>query len=151
MPPTPNVLRKARSLGTMAMANKQHQDRRSLYDSSDEDLDMNIPVQVLNDSHPYFPPLPTAAKKTKRPRVQSMKRPVEEMPPLPPLPPAFATHKPPPIPPSPLSSSYLSLPPASPMLMTGKKRKTLLQRIEGWWDLGLLERRQTLLGASKSG
>jgi hypothetical protein len=106
------VLRKARSLGTMAMANKQHQDGRSLYDSSDEDLDMNIPVQVLNDSHPYFPPLPTAAKKTKRPRVQSMKRPVDEMPPLPPLPPAFATLKPafatlkpPPIPPSPLSKS----------------------------------------------
>lgn len=26
------------------------------------------------------------------------------------------------------------------------KRKTILSRIEGWWDLGLLEKRQTLFG-----
>lgn len=26
------------------------------------------------------------------------------------------------------------------------KRKTILERIEGWWDLGLLDKRQTLFG-----
>lgn len=37
------------------------------------------------------------------------------------------------------------------MSVTGtSQRKTLLQRIEGWWDLGLLEKRQTLFGG-KSG
>ncbi|KAM0256950.1 hypothetical protein ACHAQJ_004651 [Trichoderma viride] len=134
----------------MAMTTAQQQDRRSLYDSTDEDLDMNIPVQVLNDRHPYFPPPPTAAKKTKRPIVRSINRPVEEMPPLPPLP-AFITRQSPQIPPTPLSSNF-GAPPASPISVTGKtKRKTLLQRIEGWWDLGLLERRQTLFGVSKSG
>ncbi|KAL7793154.1 hypothetical protein V8C37DRAFT_409630 [Trichoderma ceciliae] len=148
VPPTPNVLRKARSLGTMAMTTAQHQYKGSLYDGGDEDLDMNVPVQILNDCHPYFPPPPTAAKKTKRPCVRSINHPVEEMPPLPPLP-AFIT-QPPPIPPA-LLSSNVGAPPASPVSVMGEtKRKTLLQRIEGWWDLGLLEKRQTLFGG-KSG
>ncbi|KAL7904043.1 hypothetical protein GGI35DRAFT_490830 [Trichoderma velutinum] len=146
VPPTPNVLRKARSLGTMAMSTAQHQDRRSLYDG-DEDLDMNIPVPLSDDRHPYFPPPPAAAKKTKR----RVRRPVEEMPPLPPLP-AFITQRSPvpPMPPSP-PSSHISVPLASPMSATSKtKRKTLLQHLEGWWDLGLMEKRQTLFGG-KSG
>ncbi|KAL7929414.1 hypothetical protein V8C35DRAFT_196488 [Trichoderma chlorosporum] len=140
-------MRMARSLGTTAMATRQHQDRRSLYDG-DEDVDMNVPVQLLNDRHPYFPPPPAAAaKKTKR----RVRHPVEEMPPLPPLP-AFVTQRPPvpPIPPSP-PSSHLSVPLASPMsTMSKTKRKTFLQHLEGWWDLGLIEKRQTLFGG-KSG
>ncbi|PKK44760.1 hypothetical protein CI102_10949 [Trichoderma harzianum] len=151
VPPTPNVLHKARSLGTMAMSRTQHQDGRSLYDG-DEDLDMNVPVPLFNnDRHPYFPPPPAAAKKTKR----RVRHPVEEMPPLPPLPAAYITQRSPvpPVPPMPPSppSSHLNVPLASPMSATSKtKRKTLLQHISGWWDLGLMEKRQTLVGG-KSG
>lgn len=123
----------------MAMATAQHQDRRSLYDGGDEDLDMNVPIQLLNDRHPYFPPPPAAAKKTKR----GIRHPVEDMPPLPPLP-SFITQRLP-VPPSPSSDLSVSL--ASPMSATSRrKRKTLLQHLEGWWDLGLMEKRQTLFG-----
>ncbi|PFH62804.1 hypothetical protein XA68_11816 [Ophiocordyceps unilateralis] len=31
-----------------------------------------------------------------------------------------------------------------PSMRDRQKRKTILERIEGWWDLGLLERRPTL-------
>ncbi|QYS96491.1 hypothetical protein H0G86_003732 [Trichoderma simmonsii] len=137
----------------MAMSRaQQHQDGRSLYDG-DEDLDLNVPVPLFNnnDRHPYFPPPPAAAKKTKR----RVRHPVEEMPPLPPLPAAYITQRSPvpPVPPMPPSppSSHLNVPLASPMSATSKtKRKTLLQHISGWWDLGLMEKRQTLVGG-KSG
>ncbi|KAK4066118.1 uncharacterized protein Triagg1_8186 [Trichoderma aggressivum f. europaeum] len=138
----------------MAMSTTaQHQDRGSLYDG-DEDLDMNVSVPLFNDRHPYFPPPPAAAKKTKR----RVRHPVEEMPPLPPLPAAYIAQRSPippvpPMPPSPPSppSSHLNVPLASPMSATSKpKRKTLLQHLEGWWDLGLMEKRQTLFGG-KSG
>ncbi|PTB66057.1 hypothetical protein BBK36DRAFT_5402 [Trichoderma citrinoviride] len=100
------VVRKARSLGTLAMARAakaQHQrDARSLYDDEDLDsdddefdaslLDANLVPAVrrrlLDDRHPYFPPPPAAAKRVKMKR--RTRRPVEEMPPLPPLP-AFMT------------------------------------------------------------
>ncbi|KAL7791801.1 hypothetical protein V8C43DRAFT_63507 [Trichoderma afarasin] len=135
----------------MAMSRTQHQDSRSLYDG-DEDLDMNVPVPLFNnDRHPYFPPPPAAAKKTKR----RVRHPIEEMPPIPPLPAAYITQRSPvpPVPPMPPSppSSHLNVPLASPMSTTSKtKRKTLLQHISGWWDLGLMEKRQTLVGG-KSG
>ncbi|KAH6608864.1 hypothetical protein Trco_002210 [Trichoderma cornu-damae] len=83
----------------MAMAAAQHQDKRSWYDSGDEDPGMDISVQVLHASlsRPYLPPPPTAAKRIKQqPRTHSLNRPLEEMPPLPPLPPLRAfTARPP--------------------------------------------------------
>ena len=52
------------------------------------------------------------------------------LPPLPPLPPS-----------SPVGLGLLS-----PLPRQKPKRKTVLGRLEGWWDLNLLEKRQTLFG-----
>ncbi|OAA62136.1 hypothetical protein ISF_05145 [Cordyceps fumosorosea ARSEF 2679] len=65
-------------------------------------------------------------------------RPSPESPPPPMLPvPARVSHA---IPDTPSLEAAAAAP-----ARTRSRRKTLLQRIEGWWDLGLLERRQTLL------
>lgn len=40
----------------------------------------------------------------------------------------------------------------SPLLArVQSKRRTFMERVDGWWDLGLLEKRQTLLGRNTSG
>ncbi|KAK5992610.1 hypothetical protein PT974_06024 [Cladobotryum mycophilum] len=131
----------------MAMAQQQQQrEREKSSFESDSGLSMNIPVALNDDdSHPYFPPPPTAAMK--RSHVRQAAHPVEEMPPLP----VFVSTKPKPpvvIPPPP--PSEFAAPPTSPLPVGKIKRKTLMQRIEGWWDLELLEKRQTLFGRSGS-
>ncbi|KAH7326444.1 hypothetical protein B0I35DRAFT_508651 [Stachybotrys elegans] len=125
----PRVLRKGPSLGTLAVA---HGERRFDSDASDTDSTASRRKPV-----PWFPPPPTAPiREKKKTRVREAPQPVEEMPPLPPLPPAHAM----------LSPKVMGdpFPPRKPLARMMSKRKTLLERIEGWWDLGLLEKRQTL-------
>jgi hypothetical protein len=96
--------------------------------------------------YPPPPPPPTAAPirdKRKRVKVLEAPRPVEGLPRI--------ILPPPPIPDdeSPVSPAPRS--PLSPLLArVQSKRKTIMERIEGWWDLGLLEKRQTLLNRNAS-
>ncbi|KAF4459232.1 hypothetical protein FALBO_14015 [Fusarium albosuccineum] len=109
----------------MAMA---HQEKRFDSDSSDTE----------SARQPWFPPPPTAPVRVKRVQLKETPRPVENMPPLPPqlL-----------VPPSP---SFIEEGPRSPLLeRVRSKRKTLMEMVDGWWDLGLLEKRQTLFGGRR--
>ncbi|KAM5355325.1 hypothetical protein ACJ41O_001971 [Fusarium nematophilum] len=113
----------ARSLGTMAMA---QQEKRFDSDSSSD---------AESARQPWFPPPPTAPVRMKRVQVREAPRPVDDLPALPPMPP---------VPPSP---SFVDDGPRSPLLERVKsKRRTIMERIEGWWDLELLEKRRTLFG-----
>jgi hypothetical protein len=118
LPPQRAVLTKGRSLGTMAMAHAP--EKRFDSDSSD--------TESLS-SRPRYPPPPTApVVREQRERVyDGVPQPVREMPPLPP-----PESIPPPI--------------QSPLSRLKARPRTLLQRIEGWWDLGLIEKRQTRFG-----
>ncbi|KAF5534930.1 membrane-associating domain-containing protein [Fusarium phyllophilum] len=83
-------------------------------------------------SQPWCPPPPTAPVRVKRKEVP---QPLQHLPPLPPVPvsPGRMNH----------SGSK------SPLERVWSKRKTLLERVEGWWDLDLLEKRQTLFGGKR--
>ncbi|KAJ6442811.1 dehydrogenase with different specificitie [Purpureocillium lavendulum] len=106
------------------------------YDSDDsmssvsDEVRMNIAYPAPSDpSYPRFPPPPTASvcdakKDSQRPR------PLEKLLPVPAAPALVVT----------------GLGIQSPLSKIKSKRKTILERIEGWWDLGLLEKRQTLFG-----
>jgi hypothetical protein len=115
-------------------------------DSSDaESMHITHPVSHSRAPEPWFPPPPTAAvaqheRKRARLITREKPRPVEEIPPIPPLPPL--TNFPPP-PPEPVDMP--------PMPRRAKsQRKTILGRLEGWWDLNLLDKRQTLFGAANA-
>jgi hypothetical protein len=117
------VLRKGRSLGTTAMAAQQ---KRFDSDSSDAESLYGGHAGPLSSSppRPWFPPPPTEPVREKRTRVYDAPEPVAELPPLP---------KPEAIPVPVVSQSPLSRLKSRP--------RTLLERIDGWWDLGLLERK----------
>ena len=84
---------------------------------------------------PWFPPPPTAPVRNSRVRVRETPRPVGTLPPLPPQP----------------LAGVIEGGPRSPLLeRVRSKRRSILERIEGWWDLGLIEKRQTLFGGSRS-
>ncbi|KAG8418688.1 hypothetical protein J3459_012144 [Metarhizium acridum] len=120
-----------------------HPDRRYDSDSgSDDAVSMNIPYQARGSVYSSFPPppAPAATIREKRARVRPPPRPVENIPPLPPMP-VFV-----PQPKSPVGLGLLS----PPLAAVKPKRKTILERIDGWWDLGLLEKRQTLLGKHRN-
>jgi hypothetical protein len=128
----PNVLRKGRSLGTMAMASRD--EKRFDGDSSSDDE----PSHSAPD--PWFPPPPTAPVRKKVPVRDGAPRPLERMPPL-------VIPPPPPVPDDPISPMPPTPPVKSPLLERFNiKRKTIMEHIEGWWDLGLLEKRRTLYG-----
>lgn len=119
------VVSRARSLGTMAMA---HPEKRFDSDSSDAE----------SARQPWFPPPPTAPVRVKRVQLRETPKPVEDLPPLPPMLQV------------PSSPSFVDDGPRSPLLERVKSaRKTLMERVEGWWDLGLLEKRQTLFGGKR--
>ncbi|OAA47947.1 hypothetical protein NOR_02437 [Metarhizium rileyi] len=110
-----------------------HQDTRYASDSAgDDDVSMNISFPAYESAYPSFPPppAPTASIGKKRAHKRPPPRPVDKIPALP-LPPK-----------SPIGLGLLG----PPFTAAKPKRKTILQRIDGWWDLGLLEKRQTLLG-----
>lgn len=152
-PPTGGVLRKERSLGTMAMANRDGPAHglglyaSSSYSSSSSDVGDGL---KLNEAQPLPPPppVPTAPvqflDKRKRVKVREAPYAVGELPRIIPPPPPIPDDS---HPPSPGSRS-----PLSPLLArVASKRKTIMDYIDGWWDLGLLEKRQTLLGRNGSG
>lgn len=113
---------KARSLGTMAMAT---QEKRFDSDSLDGE----------SVRRPWFPPPPTAPVREKRVRVRETPQPVATLLPLPPQP----------------LAGVIEGGPRSPLLeRVRSKRKSIMERIEGWWDLDLLEKRQTLFGGGGS-
>jgi hypothetical protein len=77
---------------------------------------------------PWCPPPPTAPVRVKRKEVA---KPVLQLPPLPPVP---------------VSPGHMNdNGPKSPLERIWSKRKTIL----GWWDLDLLEKRQTLFGGKR--
>lgn len=139
---------RARSLGTTAMA------RAGKFDDSDssDDLGMNVPMPLAHrelrypDAHPVFPPPPTATARIKRKKVSSpgpggvrpKPEPLSSLPPVPPVPSLAATASA--IPDTPKQLESAAVTPS----VGRSRRKTLLERIEGWWDLGLLDKRQTL-------
>lgn len=95
-----------------------------------------LPVPIVRS-----PPSSTASfgETRKKVRVKEAPRPVEQMP-------QIVIPPPPPVPQDPPTPS-----PKSPLLVrVMSKRRTIMERIEGWWDLGLLEKRQTLFGNSGS-
>lgn len=106
-------------------------------DSTDDHVSMNLayPCREPNKHAPFPAPRPTAMPSEHRIRTgSSPPRPIRTIPPLPRVPATLPiTRKP--------VGLGLVLPP-----VVKSKRKTILERIDGWWDLGLLERRQTLLG-----
>jgi hypothetical protein len=110
-------------------------------------LRLNEPLPVPAITPWLRPPAPTATVREGRPRVRqapslpSPERPQIVVPPVPPIPEDART---------PLAPKS----PLSPLLARARsKRRTIMERIEGWWDLGLLEKRQTMLrnGSHKEG
>ncbi|KAG9258215.1 uncharacterized protein F5Z01DRAFT_670865 [Emericellopsis atlantica] len=100
-----------------------------------DSLPLPVPVPV-----PRLSPPPTASGRPSGSR--EMARPVESLPRLQIPPPPPIPEDPSPSPPQPPPKS-----PLSPLLARARsKRRTIMSRVEGWWDLGLLDRRQTLFG-----
>lgn len=103
---------------------------------SDSESDIGITAPLNETPKPWFPPPPTASE-MKRARPLQRAKPLEEMPPLPNL-----ADMPPPAP--------VAFPPASKprlgrtLTRAKSKRMTLFQVIDGWWDLGLLDKRKTM-------
>ena len=140
-PPVPApVHRKGRSLGTMAMAQPQQEQRFDTSDSSDNDsLKLNEPRSVPELR--FYPPPTAFGEKRKKVLVREAPRPVERLP-------EIVIPPPPPIPEDSVSPRIKSpLSPLSPLLARARsKRRTIMERIEGWWDLDLFEKRATLFG-----
>ena len=124
------------------------QKKADRFDSDSSDVEsMHITYPVSNRSpEPWFPPPPTAAvaqreKKRSRSMTREKPRPVEDIPPLPPLPPLENFPPPPPEP--------VEMPPAPRRAKS--QRKTVLGILDGWWDLNLLDKRQTLFKGGNNG
>ncbi|KFA64490.1 hypothetical protein S40285_01072 [Stachybotrys chlorohalonatus IBT 40285] len=109
----------------------------------DSDVSDSESVTTNGTRAPWFPPPPTAPiREKKRARIREAPQPIEDMPPLPPLPPAEAMP-----PPKRMENPF---PLRKPVARSKSIRKTIMARIDGWWDLGLLEKRQTMLGSPAS-
>lgn len=136
----------APSLGTTAMSqatlNSKASSDSGLSMSEAGDglgITMNIPQPILRH-HKHTPPPTAPIREARATRLIRLKaKPVERLPPLPTT--TLSVPPPPPEMPSPT---------VSPTRTCSTRRKTILQRIEGWWDLGLLERRQTVVGRKAS-
>ncbi|KAL6860036.1 hypothetical protein ACO1O0_004061 [Amphichorda felina] len=128
----------------MAVAGPQDEERKlesqgSSFSRHDPDgLDLNVPLPLPKLSRPHLPPMATVLEK--KPSVrQGQALPLAQLPQI-----VVPT-------PDPVSKGLLTPParsplsPLSPLLARARsKRRTIMERIEGWWDLGLLEKRQTL-------
>ncbi|VUC22271.1 unnamed protein product [Clonostachys rosea] len=120
----------------MAMA-KRERSFESGYCSSEDENGLKLYVaaapQPQSRSSPPSRDSTAGERELIRPREKRPPRPIQELPQIivPPIP---AAQDGPPTP-----------PPKSPFLeLVHAKRKTIMEKIEGWWDLGLLEKRQTL-------
>ena len=136
--PVAAVLRNNRSLGTTALAvNKYGFYAPPTSSSPSPDVDPLPPSSSL--------PLAPTAIHDKRRRVvvqEVAPQPLEALPRI---------ILPPPRIPDDAPQSPSSRSPLSPLLMRmNSKRRTLMERIEGWWDLGLVDMKQTMLARSAS-
>jgi hypothetical protein len=97
---------------------------KKLDSDSDDDAGITAPIGS-SPPKPWFPPPPTVPIKDKqsRVRIKEPAKPVEELPSLLIIPPIPIERVPKPDMPA----------------RTKSRRKTILERIEGWWDLNLLE------------
>ncbi|KAM3533371.1 hypothetical protein MY4038_003378 [Beauveria bassiana] len=146
-----------RSLGTTAMA------QTAKFDDSDSADDLgivNVPMPLSHrepfsnpDHHRHrCPVIPPAAagvmKRAKSLKAKRAIRPLASLPPVPPVPVLATTGiSAPPVPPKKMIDATVAALPAR----TRSRPKTLLERIEGWWDLGLLDKRQTLFRSQSRG
>lgn len=117
------------------MANKE-MERGFERNQSSDSLKLNEP-RAVNLS---FPPPPTEVVpiKDKRSRVKIRQAPkrISGLPRI--------ILPPPPIPDD-TPSTPMPKSPLSPLLeRMNSKRRTIMEKLEGWWDLGLLDKRQTL-------
>lgn len=128
------------SLGTMAMARNQRSFESHGYSSSSDEADslkLHEPA-FLPEPH-RFPPSPTAYE-PEVPRnglgIRFSPRPVRALPQIVVPPPLADLPDNPPTP-----------PPKSPFFeRVQSTRRTLMGKVDGWWDLNLLDKRQTLFG-----
>ncbi|ATY63467.1 hypothetical protein A9K55_007481 [Cordyceps militaris] len=125
-------------------------------DSADDLGIINVPRPrahrepcLPSDHHgPLVPPPPTAAAGVKRMKSSTASRGFRRKPePLASLPP---------VPPVPVLATTTGAIPGTPKMpdtpaRSRSRRKTLLERIDGWWDLGLLDKRQTLSRSQSKG
>ncbi|KAM3506880.1 hypothetical protein MY11210_007367 [Beauveria gryllotalpidicola] len=166
-PPVATAARRprTRSLGTTAMAQTAKYDD---IDSADDLGIVNVPIPLpLPHRKPYLSPdrhrhrypivPPAAAGVMERAKSSTAKRairpkpgPLASLPSVPPVPVLAATGiisaTTPDAPPKMVDAAVVALP-----ARTRSRRKTLLERIEGWWDLGLLDKRQTLFRSQSRG
>ncbi|KDN68235.1 hypothetical protein CSUB01_09246 [Colletotrichum sublineola] len=145
------ITAKKKSLGTAAvLAGEKRWDSSSGDSGSDSD-DAAAAAAAAAVPRPWFPPPPiTSRVPHKRVRVVEQRQPVHPMPVLPelvvspvlPASPAAERAATPKTPTTPLGT----------LLARGKsKRKTIMEFIDGWWDLGLLEQqKQTALAKAGS-
>jgi hypothetical protein len=140
-PPTTAVRTRNKSLGTAVLAQEKKFDS-----DSDSDHNINIFISAPLSSgppQPWFPPPPTMPTSTsssanKKVRIREPPNPAADLPSLPTLP--RIAYKPPPAP--------VDVPQVfarKPVGRAKSRRKTILQAIDGWWDLGLLDKRKTML------
>ncbi|CAH0056500.1 unnamed protein product [Clonostachys solani] len=121
----------------MAMA-KRERSFESGYCSSEDENGLKLYVaaapQPQSRSSPPSRDSTADERELVRPRERPP-RPIKELPQIIVPPPIPAAQDGPPTP-----------PPKSPFLeLIHAKRKTIMEKVEGWWDLNLLEKRQTLL------
>ncbi|OHE92904.1 hypothetical protein CORC01_11771, partial [Colletotrichum orchidophilum] len=145
-----------KSLGTAAVLARE----KKWWDSDGSDSDdafvaVPAPVSQTSRTTAWFPPPPltmpltTAQVQHKRVQIVEQRQPVHPMPVLPEL----IVSPAPPL--SPEARSPMTpvehLVHRKPLSRGKSKRKTIMEFIDGWWDLGLLEQqRQTLLARAAS-
>ncbi|KGQ10971.1 hypothetical protein BBAD15_g3658 [Beauveria bassiana D1-5] len=129
-------------------------------DSADGLGIVNVPIPLSHrepfsypDHHRHrYPVIPPAAagviKRAKSLKAKRAIRPLASLPPVPPVPVLATTgiSASPVAPPKMMEATVVALP-----ARTRSRPKTLLERIEGWWDLGLLDKRQTLFRSQSRG
>lgn len=111
----------------------------------DSDSDSDAAPSV-SSQRPWFPPPPTAyASTTHKKRVEIVQAPALPVQPLPVLPQMVVT--PAPAPPTP-KEEVEHLVHRKPLARGKSRRKTIMEFIDGWWDLGLLEQQKRQAAAA---
>ncbi|KAG6049671.1 hypothetical protein E4U39_005662 [Claviceps sp. Clav50 group G5] len=132
------MLPKAASLGTMALAQGPMKRHEGNFNSFPDALGINFPRSDQQFVRPRSPPaVPTTMMREKAAPVRACSPPLlQDMSLLSPAPTTAPWKR------APVAMSFIS--PLSAFIAKSK-RKTV-ERIDGWWDLGLLDKRQTILG-----
>ncbi|KAG5940001.1 hypothetical protein E4U60_000677 [Claviceps pazoutovae] len=134
----PRMLPKATSLGTMALAQGLMTRYEGDFRSYPDALGINFPRSDQQFARPRSPPpVPTTMTHEKTAPIRACSPPsLQDMSLLSPAPAGAPWKKP--------SVVVSSLSPLSAFI--AKSRRKTMELIDGWWDLGLLDKRQTSLG-----